>query len=271
MKYLKGSDLVEYISERQSKQVRSLIQSKNIQPKLVIINTNPDHLPSQKYLELKKKRGEELGIKVETYQIDQSETPDLLKKLSDDDSVHGIILQLPLSNPDQTEELINLIPPKKDVDGLTNNSLVEPATVGAILWLLAGFNIDLKNKKILIIGQGKLVGKPLTKLLNQQNISVDTIDDSASLDVLANKTSQSDIIISAAGSPGLIKPEMLRNNQVIIDAGTSEIGGLIRGDIDEDIYKSELDIIITPKIGGLGPLTISYLFENLFLLIDKNS
>ncbi|HRV75867.1 MAG: bifunctional 5,10-methylenetetrahydrofolate dehydrogenase/5,10-methenyltetrahydrofolate cyclohydrolase [Candidatus Nomurabacteria bacterium] len=271
MKFLKGSELVEYISERQAKQIRGLVQSKSIQPKLAIINTNPNHKPSQKYLELKKARGEELGITVDIHQIVESVAEEKIKELAKNKSVHGIILQLPLEDPTLTDELTNLIPPEKDVDGLNKNSLVEPATVGAILWLLAGYNIDLKDKDILIIGQGKLVGLPLLKTLKDQNLSVKTLDETNSPEELKEFIQNSDIIITATGSPGLIKSEMIKDNQVIIDAGTSEDGGVLKGDLDPEVYNSKLDIKITPSIGGVGPLTISYLYENLLHLIDKNS
>lgn len=270
MKYLKGSDLVQYISERQAKQIRALSQSKNLRPKLAIINANPTHLPSQKYLNLKQKRGEELGVIVDIYQISQQEVKSKIKNLSLDSSVHGIILQLPLADLGQEEELIALIPPKKDVDGLTKGSLVQPSTVGAILWLLAGYNIDLKDKKILIVGQGRLVGAPLSRHLKKEGLQAKSIDKTATKQELLKSTLEADIIITSAGAPGLIKPDMLRDGQVIIDAATAEDKGEIRGDVDDSIYESKLDIKITPKKGGLGPLTISHLFENLLLLIDKN-
>lgn len=269
MKYLKGSDLVEYISERQAKQVRGLVQSKSIQPKLAIVCTNPDNLPIQKYMKLKKNRGEELGITVDIYQVEQSEASARLKELAEDDSVHGIILQLPLKDVSQTEELVSLIPASKDVDGLGQKTFVEPATVGAILWLLAGYNIDPKDKNVLVIGKGKLVGAPLIQALESQNIVPSALDDSNSPKELSEALQKADIIISAAGSPGLIKPELLHDGQVIIDAGTSEDGGALKGDLDPRVYQSDLDIKVTPQIGGVGPLTIAYLFENLLLLIDK--
>lgn len=271
MKYLKGSDLVEYISERQAKQVRRLSQARGIQPKLAIVSTNPDNLAIQKYMRLKQARGAELGIEVDIYPVDQSDAPKTLKELAKDSSLQGIILQLPLLDPTRTEELTALIPPEKDVDGLTENSLVEPATVGAILWLLAGYNIEPKGKNILIIGQGKLVGTPLANNLLSQGIKAVTLDDSSSAGELREALGDADIVVSAAGSPGLLKTEFLHNGQVIIDAGTTEDEGTIKGDLDPSVYESDLDIKVTPKIGGLGPLTIAYLFENLIQLIDKNS
>lgn len=269
MKYLNGSELAGYISERQAKQVRALIQAHKIQPKLAIINCNPDNLPIKTYIKLKIKRAEELGIKVDLFEIKQSEAKNKIKELTQDSKVHGIILQLPLEDPAQTEELLSLIPPQKDLDGLSLDSRVVPATAGAILWLLAGYNIDLKNKNILVVGQGRLVGKPLTKLLEEEQCEVQTLDIKNTQEELKSACLSSDIIISATGSPSLIKPEYLKEKQVIIDAGTSESNGELIGDLDPEVYNLKLNLKITPQKGGIGPLTICYLFENLLQLIDK--
>lgn len=273
MKYLSGANLVDYISERQARQVRGLIQSRGIQPKLAIINSNQKNIASQKYTQLKQIRAKELGVKAELYEIEQKDAPKLIQKLSQDRSVHGIILQLPLENPNQTDELINLIPPEKDVDALGKSPIVEPATVEAILWLLAGYNIELKNKNILIVGRGRLVGKPLESLLKGQGLEPTSLDVSSTKKELTEALIAADIVISATGSPGLIKPEMLKSGQVVIDAGTSEDtsnNGKLLGDVDPTVYESSLDLKITPVTGGLGPLTISCLFENLLKLIDKS-
>jgi methylenetetrahydrofolate dehydrogenase (NADP+) / methenyltetrahydrofolate cyclohydrolase len=271
MKYLSGANLVDYISERQAKQIRALVQSKNIQPKLAIVNTNSGNLPSQKYIKYKQTRAEELGIQVELHDVDEASARELIQNLANDSTVHGIILQLPLIDPSQTDQLIKLIPPQKDVDGMTDNRLVEPATAQAVLWLLTGYGIDLIDKNILVIGRGRLVGEPLIKMLEQQNLKVHSLDITNTREEVSNAVNNADIIISATGEPGLIKTEMLKDKQVVIDAGTSEDGGELRGDLDPKVYESNLDIKVTPTTGGLGPLTISCLFENLLQLIDKDS
>src|SRR5207302_1710863 len=117
------------------------------------------------YVRLKKKYGADIGIEVEQHTPIQADVPKLLKKLNSDKAVHGIIVQLPLSDPSQTEEIVNLVAPEKDVDALGKKSKFEPATPMAILWLLHGYNIELKGKHILLIGRGKLVGEPLEKIL----------------------------------------------------------------------------------------------------------
>ena len=269
MKYLNGSNLVDYISERQAKQVRALIQSRGIQPKLAIINTNPDNLPSQRYIKYKQIRAAELGIELETHTVDESSAAKLIEDLAKDDTVHGIILQLPLIDSNQTDTLVSLIPSSKDVDGMGKSNLVDPATAQAILWLLTGYGIDLKSQSILVIGKGRLVGAPLIEMLDTQGLKPASLDESSTKDELIKAIQRSDIIISATGEPGLIRPEMLRDKQVVIDAGTSEDGAKLKGDLDPEVYNSKLNIKVTPTTGGLGPLTISCLFENLIQLIDK--
>jgi methylenetetrahydrofolate dehydrogenase (NADP+)/methenyltetrahydrofolate cyclohydrolase len=269
IKLLKGSDLVEYVSERQAKQIRGLIQSKEINPKLAIISANPENKAIQTYIKLKVKRAEELGITVDVFELDQNDVASKIKELTKDSSVHGIILQLPLKDPDQTEDLLSLIPPEKDVDGLTKNSLVQPATAQAVMWLLAGYNIELREKNILIIGKGQLVGAPLAKLLEEQQHTPISVDDSISTQELSLKVKNADIIISAAGVPSLITEEMLKNGQIVVDCGTSESNRKIMGDLDPKVYETKLNLKLTARVGGIGPLTISSLFENLLQLIDK--
>ena len=267
---LKGSDLVEYISERQAKQVRALIQSRGITPTLAILIANPKNLAIQKYVKFKQARAKQLGISIQIHVPKQDQLEGAILKLNQDSKVHGIILQLPLEEASQTEYFLNLITPQKDVDALGEEAVVQPATAGAILWLLAGYNIELKNKKILIIGQGRLVGTPITRLLTEQNLNLETLDISASEQKLKAEIQKADIIISATGSPELIKLSYLKDRQVVIDAGTAESGGVLLGDLDPEVYNGDLNLKLTPKVGGLGPLTISYLFENLIQLIDKS-
>jgi methylenetetrahydrofolate dehydrogenase (NADP+)/methenyltetrahydrofolate cyclohydrolase len=259
MKLLKGAEIAEYIKERQAHQVRSLIQSAKIKPKIAIIvcNNNP---VINKYIELKKQYGEDILVEVDIYKVVQSKANTLINKLNQDKSVQGIIVQLPLKKPKGTEEIINLIDPKKDVDGLVKNSRYDPATPTAIIWLLAGYNIDLVGKNIVLIGQGRLVGKPLIEMMQKSGLepSVIDIDTKNPQEIM----SQAQIIISAVGKPGIINSIMVPQNCVVIDAATASEGGQIKGDLDDDVYERE-DLTITPQKGGVGPLTICALFDNL--------
>lgn len=265
MKLLNGSELVGYIKERQAKQVRALRQSWRVIPKLVIISTD-DNPVNEVYLKLKKQYGEDILIDVE---ICKTTTLDIKNNINDfnkNPDVHGIIVQLPISDVSMTDEVINMINPEKDVDGLAKNSTFIPATVMAIDWLLTGYNIDLNYKKIAIVGEGRLVGAPLTKLWRNNGLDVETYNDEST--DLKDKLRQADIIVSATGVPELIKSDMIASHTVVIDAGTASEAGEIVGDVDDELRNRD-DLTITPKKGGVGPLTVAALFDNVITSARK--
>jgi methylenetetrahydrofolate dehydrogenase (NADP+)/methenyltetrahydrofolate cyclohydrolase len=255
MKLLKGSELAEFIKERHARQVRSL-RAKKIFPKLVIIQVKNDPAINA-YVNLKKKYGADVGIEVEVYTPKQEEVRALLEKLNKDNSVHGIIIQLPLSDPAQTEEIVNQVAPDKDVDALGASAIFEPATPNAILWLLAGHDINLAGKKVLLIGRGKLVGAPLEKILKSSGIEVMVVD--GPTDRLAKMTGEADVVIAAASTPEILHASMIKPGTVVVDAGVA--GEDLLGNVAPDVYKRD-DIAITPQKGGVGPLTVCALFEN---------
>ena len=259
MKLLVGTELVGYIKERQARQVRALRQAHHIVPKLAIIKTTDDPVIAT-YVGKKQKYGEDILVEVDIHQIESEEVLDTISRLNSDDSVHGIIVQLPLKNLEQTEEAVNLVAPEKDVDGLGQRATLTPATPMAIDWLLAGFNVTLKEKKIAIVGQGRLVGAPLAKLWKQAGHDI-SIFDKDSTDTF-ERLPEMDIIVTAAGVPGLIKTESIKEKAVIVDAATSSEDGKIVGDVAEDVRETRDDITITPKVGGVGPLTVCALFDN---------
>jgi methylenetetrahydrofolate dehydrogenase (NADP+)/methenyltetrahydrofolate cyclohydrolase len=260
MRLLNGKDLADYIKERQAKQVRTLKQQYGITPKLAIVVTI-DHPVTNAYLKLKQRYGADLEALVDVHQVPQSSVKELLKKLGSDDSVHAIIVQLPLEDPSETEEIVNLVPPEKDVDGLGKDPHFEPATPLAILWLLTGYNIELIGKNVLLVGRGRLVGAPLEKLLIASGITPN-IADKATLDLKA-ETLQADVIVTATGVHGVIQPDMLKQGAVIVDAGVAGASGKTVGDVAPEVYETRDDLTITPVKGGVGPLTVCALFENL--------
>lgn len=257
MKLLKGTELAGYIKVRHAQQVRQL-RARKIFPKLAIVQVKDDPVINT-YVNLKRQYGADIGVEVDVYTPKQDKAPELLNKLSNDDNVHGIIVQLPLADPSQTEEIVNLVAPEKDVDALGRHSKFEPATPMAILWLLSGFNVDLTGKKVLIIGRGKLVGKPLEEILNKSSIDVKSID--RGVEDLTSYTKDADIIITATGSPAILYPDMIKHGAVVVDAGTASEEGKTVGDLDESVYQRD-DLTLTPQKGGVGPLTVSALFEN---------
>lgn len=258
MKILNGRDLADFIKERQAHEVRSLRQAKKVSPKLAIIRTNPDPVVDS-YMALKQGYGHDILIDVEVHTIEQIAALDRIKELNNDKSVHGIIVQIPLPDPTQTTEILNTVAPDKDVDGLAEKSNFDPATPMAINWLLAGYNVDLQGKNIVIVGHGRLVGKPLARIWQQSDYNV-TVADKATND-LAKTTKEADILICATGVPGLIKKDMIKPDAVIVDAGVATDSNGLVGDVAAEVRELP-NITITPEKGGVGPLTVCALFEN---------
>jgi len=257
MKLLNGSELAGFIKERHAKQVRTLRANK-IFPKLAIVQVKDDPVINT-YVRLKKQYGSDIGIEVEVHMPEQSEVPELLNKLSNDAGVHGIIVQLPLEDTSETDKIVNLVAPQKDVDALGNKSKFEPATPMAILWLLAGYGVELAGKHILLIGRGKLVGAPLEKILKSSGHYVEVID--REIKNLAEYTKEADVIITATGSPAVLYPDMIKTGAVVVDAGVASEEGKTVGDLAPEVYQRQ-DLTITPEKGGVGPLTVCALFEN---------
>lgn len=257
-KLLNGRELAGFIKERQAGQVRSLRQAHHIEPRLAIVVT-VDNPVIDVYMRLKKRYGADIGIEVDIHRVKQTEVADLLDKLNADDSVHGIIIQLPLEDTTQTEELVNKVAPAKDVDALGAKAVFDPATALAIVWLLAGYNVDLRDKHILLIGRGKLVGAPLEKMLKKSGLNVTVIG--RQIDDLKVETLKADVIITATGSPAILYSDMLKEGAVVVDAGVASEDGKTVGDLSPEVYDRD-DLTVTPAKGGVGPLTVCALFDN---------
>lgn len=259
MKLLSGKELAGYIKERQAHEVRSLRQSGHVQPKLAIVLTI-EHPTINVYVRLKKAYGADIGIDVDIHRVAQADAPKVIKQLNQDDSVHGIIVQLPLERPEETEDIVNLVAPEKDVDALGKGAKFDPATPMAILWLLAGYNIDLQQgKHVLLVGRGKLVGQPLERMLEASGVNVHSVDRKTT--DLKSETLAADVIITATGSPAILYSDMIKQGAVVVDAGVAGEEGKTVGDLAPDVYERD-DLTITPQKGGVGPLTVCALFEN---------
>lgn len=256
MRELNGSELAGFIKERQAKQVRALRQAWHINPRLAIV-TDVENPVIEMYMRLKQRYGADILIDVEIHRVPAGGALEVIQELNNRDDVQGIILQLPISNSDQTDELLESIREDKDVDGLRKRAIFQAATPTAISWLLAGYGVDLKNKKVAIVGRGRLVGAPLEKMWLKSGVDVTVFEKGDDLSQLINY----DIIVSATGVPGLIKSQMIKPKAVVIDAGTASENGKIIGDVSEEVRQRN-DVIITPKKGGVGPLTVSALFDN---------
>ncbi len=258
MKMLNGRELAEFIKERQAHQVRALRQAWGVAPKLAIVVT-VDNSVIDVYMRMKQRYGADILIDTDVHRVAQSEAPELIRQLNTDPNVHGIIVQLPLSDPLQTEEIVQLVAPEKDVDGLGVAPQFEPATPLAIMWLLAGYNVDLAGKRVLLIGRGKLVGAPLERMLAASGIDVH-VADRATAD-LGAEALQADVIITATGSPAVLTAHMIKPGAVVVDAGVASEEGKTVGDLASDVYERD-DLVLTPTKGGVGPLTVCALFDN---------
>lgn len=254
-KILDGRELAGFIKERQANTIRSM----DSKPTLLIIRDS-DNPVITKYVNLKIKYGEDIGAKVIDYKAKDSE--DIKSKIQEankDSNINGIILQLPILDKEKTDELTSLINPTKDVDGLGEHPDFDSATATAILWLLAGYDIDLKTKSIALVGRGKLVGAPLYKMFTDSGYNVELFHHGSDLTKLQNY----DIIITATGKPGLILDSYIKPGAIIVDAGTASEDGVLKGDLAPEARARRDLTAITPITGGVGPLTITCLFEHL--------
>ena len=239
-------------------------EKKNVQLAVVIAGDNP---VCEKYVALKQNIADNLGVFFCLYRFNKADkTADIvesIKFLNDDEEIDGIMVQIPVDPEFDRDELIRAISPKKDIDGLRFclglDSVFRPPVVLAILEALRRSQKELKDSKILIIGKGFLVGDPLFRTLKEMGVSSTVADNSTkNLKELALK---SDIIISAVGKADIVTVDMVKPHAVLIDAGTTEQNGTLRGDIDPIAFK-ESDYY-TPVPGGIGPVTIAMLFKNL--------
>lgn len=254
---LYGKPVVEELRRQQA----ARIASGKVVPRLAIVQAGHD-LASTTYIKMKGRYGESIGAQVDhhTYSGELAVLQKAIRILNDDDAIQGIIMQLPLPNPAITEQVVGTIDPAKDVDGLSERSPFHSATAMAVLQLLKYYDVKVKNQPVTMVGNGRLVGAPLARLLEERGAKL-TVCDEFTADVPA-KTRTADIIISATGVSGLIKPDMVHDGAVVVDVGTAEDAGAIVGDVDPELLDNPT-LKITPAKGGIGPITVAMLFEQL--------
>ena len=273
-KIISGKDIAQAILDSAKTEINKL----SVPPKLVIISYNANKASSQ-YISLKTEKAAEVGIecsKLDWSSQDLDSCKLAMQKLASDGSVDGIIVQLPVTGLDNFQDVLNLIPASKDVDGLSEASLISlkenkqvliPATPKAILEIIEKENIELNNKNILIIGQGKLVGLPLGIILKNKRLNITTAD--ASTNSLSDLTTDADIIISATGSPKLLTGDMVKDGVIVLDAGAAESDGRTVGDVDYESVEPKCSLI-SKVPGGIGPVTVACLLQNV-VEASKNS
>lgn len=249
----------------------------NITLAIILVGNNE---ASKLYIKNKEKYCTEVGIKVDKYLLDEDTSEEvlinLIKDLNEDKEVTGIILQSPVPNGIDFDKCSGMILPSKDVDGFTkdnvynlylNKKSILPCTVKGIIKLLEYYNIEINGKNVAIIGRGNIVGKPLAMALENRNATVSLLH-SKTKD-LKMFTKDADIVVVACGIPKLLKKEMIKEGSVVIDVGISRVDGKIVGDIDFDNIK-DIALFVTPNPGGIGPMTIAMIIDNLIEMGEVN-
>jgi methylenetetrahydrofolate dehydrogenase (NADP+) / methenyltetrahydrofolate cyclohydrolase len=248
-------DIIEELKE----QVTAL--DKNLS--LGIILMEPD-FATEKFVAIKRKTAEKAGVAlIERRLSPAADTEEIIRALSElSDATDGIIVQLPLASHIDTDKVLAAVPGARDVDGIGKDPLVYSPVVEAMREILSRGNISPKGKRALVVGQGKLVGKPAAVWLEREGAEVSIFADAGSF--AAAPLIEADIIVLGAGSPQLLKPEMIKEGVVILDAGTSEAGGKLAGDADAACAARAS--LFTPVPGGIGPIAVAMIFKNLLAL-----
>lgn len=273
-KILDGKQIAKDYRQGLQNQVEAL-KEKGFTPKLSVILVGNDGA-SQSYVRSKKKAAEKIGMISEIVHLEETATEEEvlneLNRLNNDDSVSGILVQVPLPKQVSEQKILEAINPDKDVDGFhpinigklyIDEQTFVPCTPLGIMEILKHTDIDLEGKNAVVIGRSHIVGQPVSKLLLQKNASV-TILHSRSKD-MASYLKDADVIVSAVGKPGLVTKDVVKEGAVIIDVGnTPDENGKLKGDVDYDAVK-EIAGAITPVPGGVGPLTITMVLNNTLL------
>lgn len=273
-KILDGKQIAKEYRQRLKNQVNEL-KEHGFTPKLSVILVGNDGA-SQSYVKSKKKAAEKIGMISEIVHLDEStseeEVLSELNRLNNDDTVSGILVQVPLPKQVSEQKVLEAINPEKDVDGFhpinigklyIDEQTFVPCTPLGIMEILKHADINLEGKNAVVIGRSHIVGQPVSKLLLQANATV-TILHSRTKNMNAH-LKQADVIVSAVGQPGLVTKENVKKGAVIIDVGnTPDENGKLKGDVAYDEVK-EIASAITPVPGGVGPLTITMVLNNTLL------
>jgi methylenetetrahydrofolate dehydrogenase (NADP+)/methenyltetrahydrofolate cyclohydrolase len=231
----------------------------------------------RQFVELKRRFGEDIGVDVEEILLTafEQKSEDLLQHLLHATrKYNGLILQLPLPPQFHLESVLGIFPLTHDVDVIGNTAFQQhkegrlpflPPVIGAMAEILHRQGITLAGRKVLVVGEGRLVGAPAVSWAQHVGGLVSLVTKKTG-GTLADLAPDADVIILGAGSPGLLTPDMVKEGAIILDAGTSESQGVVRGDADPACAAKAM--IFTPTPGGIGPITVAKIFENLLTLVD---
>lgn len=274
---LNGKEIAAKRKEALKKEVEAL-KAKGITPGLAVILVGEDPA-SQTYVRAKRKACEKIGINSVLIEkeatITEEELLEEIDRLNEDESIDGILVQLPLPSHISEQAVIERISPEKDVDGfhpinigrmMTNQETFLPCTPHGILVMLKEANIELEGKHVVVVGRSNIVGKPVGQLLLNEHATV-TYCHSRTKD-LRSLTSQADILIVAVGRANFIGADDVKEGAIVVDVGINRMDGKLYGDVDFDAVKEKASYI-TPVPGGVGPMTITMLLENTILSARK--
>lgn len=265
---LDGKLTASYVRKQVQEEVKRI--NDEVTLALIMVGNNP---ASQVYVRNKTKACDEVGITVRSFLLDenasQKELLTIIDDCNSDPKVNGILVQLPLPKHIEEDIVINAISPEKDVDGLNilnqgklmvGEEGLYPATPKGVITLLKANNIEIASKNVVVIGRSKLVGKPLAMLFLNENATV-TIAHSKTAN-LKDVTKKADIIAVAVGKAKFLTGEMVKRDAVVVDVGINRLDGKLCGDVDYESV-NEVASYITPVPGGVGPMTIASLLENI--------
>ena len=266
-----GKKEAQLLRDEIKKEIGSIKLKNNKVPGLTVILIG-DFAPSQIYVKNKEKNAKEVGINSEVVrypkEVSEQEVLKKIRELNDNDSVSGILVQLPLPPQINKEKIINSISSLKDVDGFhpinvgnlsSGYNAIVPCTPLGCLLLIKKIEPNLSGKHAVIIGRSNLNGKPMAQLLLQENCTV-TIVHSKTRD-LKIECLKADILVAAVGVANLVKGDWVKKNSIVIDVGINKVGDKIVGDVEFDTAKEKVKAI-TPVPGGVGPMTIACLLKN---------
>jgi len=281
MEILDGKYISSEIVQTLKAEIQKYIQEGKRVPRIDILLVGDDYA-SQMYVNMKEKKALDLGILVNIHTFDKEISQDqlikLIKQLNSNSEVDGIMVQLPMPEHINESEVLESILPSKDVDGLTSTNLgklfkndssaIPPATAKGVIKLLDNYDIQIEGKRAVVIGRGDISGLPIAAMLQNKNATV-TICHSHTQG-LKDICKDADILVSSIGRAEYINSEYVKNGGVVIDVGTNRNSeGKLVGDVDFNSVK-DIAEYITPVPGGVGPMTIACLFDNLIEMYKRN-
>lgn len=275
---LEGKVLAAKIQE----EIKHFISAQKSAPKLIAIQIEPDpNKPDEIknassadwYVGAQEKLAQKLGISFERIKIrnKQERLEETISQLSQDRNYHGIFVAMPLPAGLDSDKALLKMDALKDVEGVTPASLglivlrkskLIPSTAYAAFKLIEHTGVELRGKKAVLVGQSAIVGRPLQMMLGERRVTTVVCNTGTSAADLEKFVSQGDIVIGCAGQPGIIKGNWIKQDAVVIDVGTTEVNGKLTGDIEFEEAKKRASFI-TPVPGGVGPLTVTMLMQNL--------